>query len=399
MLIGRSRRCDLRLHSHRVSRRHCTLEPRGEGFFLRDLGSRNGTWRDGERFEHGFLRVGDRFVVGDVILRVRPGGELLQEGLSDPRSVLSGPRLTDHLPALIALLLPITGVLLLVSTSGPAKPAPRASEAARLTPPPTDPVQGRAESDRAADLPRRSVPAASSAPPVAPPSTRPPPMTSPAAPSSLAAPPSLAAPSFAAPSLALPAREPARPGGTPAALPLGELWAVAAECDRARSARRAAAEGEELPASRERLRQRIESGPPTPEPSGALLGSRARAELVQRLVEPALASLERSEGADGDGSELLALIDLLGDLGGRPAREALRVLREEVEERLARSYRAAAASSGLPELPPAGGARLRIDGALLRRLDAWLGSERAGETPPPASTPASTPASNPGGSP
>ncbi|MGA1488189.1 MAG: FHA domain-containing protein [Planctomycetota bacterium] len=390
MLIGRSRRCDLRLHSHRVSRRHCTLEPRGEGFFLRDLGSRNGTWRDGERFEHGFLRVGDRFVVGDVILRVRPGGELLQEGLSDPRSVLSGPRLTDHLPALIALLLPITGVLLLVSTSGPAKPAPRASEAARLTPPPTDPVQGRAESDRAADLPRRSVPAASSAPPVAPPSTRPPPTTSPAAPSSLAAPPSLAAPS-----LALPAREPARPGGTPAALPLGELWAVAAECDRARSARRAAAEGEELPASRERLRQRIESGPPTPEPSGALLGSRARAELVQRLVEPALASLERSEGADGDGSELLALIDLLGDLGGRPAREALRVLREEVEERLARSYRAAAASSGLPELPPAGEARLRIDGALLRRLDAWLGSERAGETPPPASTPAS----NPGGSP
>ncbi|MED5374287.1 MAG: FHA domain-containing protein [Myxococcota bacterium] len=46
-LIGRSRRCDLRLDSPAVSSQHATLRWTGNTWVIRDLGSRNGTLLDG----------------------------------------------------------------------------------------------------------------------------------------------------------------------------------------------------------------------------------------------------------------------------------------------------------------------------------------------------------------
>lgn len=48
-LIGRSRDCDLVLRARDVSSRHATLEWNGADWQLRDLGSRNGTWLEGQR--------------------------------------------------------------------------------------------------------------------------------------------------------------------------------------------------------------------------------------------------------------------------------------------------------------------------------------------------------------
>ncbi|MCA8962258.1 MAG: FHA domain-containing protein, partial [Planctomycetes bacterium] len=75
-VVGRGRRCDLVLKRGRVSRRHCKLVPVGDGYLLRDLGSQNGTWVEGERIEQAFLPRGSRFVVGNVMLEILDNGAL-----------------------------------------------------------------------------------------------------------------------------------------------------------------------------------------------------------------------------------------------------------------------------------------------------------------------------------
>jgi hypothetical protein len=50
-LVGRSRSCHLRLERATVSAEHAVLWWTGERWLVRDLGSRNGTWVDGERLE------------------------------------------------------------------------------------------------------------------------------------------------------------------------------------------------------------------------------------------------------------------------------------------------------------------------------------------------------------
>jgi hypothetical protein len=50
-LVGRSRSCHLRLERVTVSAEHAVLWWTGERWLVRDLGSRNGTWVDGERLE------------------------------------------------------------------------------------------------------------------------------------------------------------------------------------------------------------------------------------------------------------------------------------------------------------------------------------------------------------
>ena len=57
-LVGRSRRCDLRLPDPNVSSEHARLTWTHAGWTLQDLGSRNGTYVDGRR-----LRPGDREVL------------------------------------------------------------------------------------------------------------------------------------------------------------------------------------------------------------------------------------------------------------------------------------------------------------------------------------------------
>src|SRR4051794_8489424 len=84
VVIGRSARCELRLDDPTVSRRHCLLDVAGRWAWVRDLGSLNGTFvngqdigshlRDagtGEPAVGGFklLRNGDDLRLGDLAFR------------------------------------------------------------------------------------------------------------------------------------------------------------------------------------------------------------------------------------------------------------------------------------------------------------------------------------------
>ncbi|MCA9568371.1 MAG: FHA domain-containing protein [Myxococcales bacterium] len=67
MLIGRASTCALQLDDRKVSGEHATLAWDGSAWTLRDLGSRNGTFVDGERLDAGASRqldVGQRLSFG-----------------------------------------------------------------------------------------------------------------------------------------------------------------------------------------------------------------------------------------------------------------------------------------------------------------------------------------------
>lgn len=66
-LVGRSRDCDLVARGRDVSARHAQFEWNGADWQLRDLGSRNGTWLDGERLAEAarpVVRAGARIAFG-----------------------------------------------------------------------------------------------------------------------------------------------------------------------------------------------------------------------------------------------------------------------------------------------------------------------------------------------
>jgi diguanylate cyclase (GGDEF)-like protein len=76
-LIGRGADCDLVLLDHGVSRKHAEIALEGSRFYLRDLGSRNGTYCSGKRIESCLLRHGDKISMGGrTVLRFTVGDDL-----------------------------------------------------------------------------------------------------------------------------------------------------------------------------------------------------------------------------------------------------------------------------------------------------------------------------------
>lgn len=72
LTVGRSPSCDCVLPEDCVSRRHAELRRDGERWFLRDLGSSNGTRVNGIRvIEEAELRPGDRLSLGGAAYRLR----------------------------------------------------------------------------------------------------------------------------------------------------------------------------------------------------------------------------------------------------------------------------------------------------------------------------------------
>jgi FHA domain/Domain of unknown function (DUF1707) len=72
LTIGRGPSCDCLVHEESVSRRHAELWRSGERWFLRDLGSRNGTRVNGMRVIGDVeVRPGDRLSLGDATYRLR----------------------------------------------------------------------------------------------------------------------------------------------------------------------------------------------------------------------------------------------------------------------------------------------------------------------------------------
>ncbi len=72
--VGRAPDNDVVLLDESVSRRHARIETGPAGARLIDLGSTNGTWRNGKRATDEPLRPGDEIRFGAVVARVLPAG-------------------------------------------------------------------------------------------------------------------------------------------------------------------------------------------------------------------------------------------------------------------------------------------------------------------------------------
>jgi len=70
-VVGRDATCDLVLNHSRVSRRHVQFSIAGERCVVKDLGSRNGTYLNGQQIEEADVTDGDRLILGRFLLRLR----------------------------------------------------------------------------------------------------------------------------------------------------------------------------------------------------------------------------------------------------------------------------------------------------------------------------------------
>jgi hypothetical protein len=67
-VLGRSRSCDLTLKTPDASRRHAEIAAVTGGYLIRDLGSTNGTFVNGDRIEERDLHTGDRIEIGGDLI-------------------------------------------------------------------------------------------------------------------------------------------------------------------------------------------------------------------------------------------------------------------------------------------------------------------------------------------
>lgn len=75
VLIGRDDHCDLRLRDPSASRVHCRVLAQEGRVFLKDAGSRWGTFVNGIRVSECELRSGDEIMIGESILHLESIGE------------------------------------------------------------------------------------------------------------------------------------------------------------------------------------------------------------------------------------------------------------------------------------------------------------------------------------
>ena len=90
-LIGRSDNAHLYLPDDRFfSRHHCLLEIAPPRCFLRDLGSTNGTFVNGQKVSEVFLRSGDRIQGGETVLEVQVVADAVETTVENSET-LAGP--------------------------------------------------------------------------------------------------------------------------------------------------------------------------------------------------------------------------------------------------------------------------------------------------------------------
>lgn len=78
VLVGRGSDCDAAIRgSQKISRRHCCLVQVDDAYFVRDLGSMNGVWLNGDRVEReARLKAGDTLCIGDVEFLFHPNARI-----------------------------------------------------------------------------------------------------------------------------------------------------------------------------------------------------------------------------------------------------------------------------------------------------------------------------------
>lgn len=92
-VIGRRQESDLCIPLMVVSRRHCELNLEKGRLKLRDLGSRNGTYINGQRVDQAEVNPGDKIQIGPITFAVQIDNQPAE--LSTPDSVILQP--PEHL--------------------------------------------------------------------------------------------------------------------------------------------------------------------------------------------------------------------------------------------------------------------------------------------------------------
>ncbi|MBN9118263.1 MAG: GGDEF domain-containing protein [Planctomycetes bacterium] len=70
LVIGRGEDCDIKLTDHSVSRKHARIEPSGDGYYVSDQNSTNGTFVNDKQIDDPrLLRDGDYLRVGNCLYR------------------------------------------------------------------------------------------------------------------------------------------------------------------------------------------------------------------------------------------------------------------------------------------------------------------------------------------
>jgi DNA-binding NtrC family response regulator len=78
MTVGSGPGNEVLLSDPTISRKHCIIEPRAEGVIVRDLGSTNGSFVQGARFQELTLGFGTEVTIGQTVLKYVPSEEALE---------------------------------------------------------------------------------------------------------------------------------------------------------------------------------------------------------------------------------------------------------------------------------------------------------------------------------
>lgn len=169
VVIGRASIADVRLQHPSISRRHAQFIRKGDRFFVKDLGSQNGTFVNKVRIATELeIFPGDQVAVGNALLKLRGGPQQAQadaeveaQGLSSPLAELSAPaspgsRQTSTRGGVVrvavvagAVGFGLAGLLMFAVIKLPSKPVvqklPAGSTASSRKETPAAPVSGKAE--------------------------------------------------------------------------------------------------------------------------------------------------------------------------------------------------------------------------------------------------------------
>ena len=91
-VLGRDSRCDFVLPNVTVSRRHAEIRTLPQGFEVRDVGSLNGTYRNGQPVDTAVLRPGDELAIGVFRLVYTDGEATGSAGRRDTPLAAAGDR-------------------------------------------------------------------------------------------------------------------------------------------------------------------------------------------------------------------------------------------------------------------------------------------------------------------
>jgi signal transduction histidine kinase len=85
MIIGRSGQADIVIADREVSGRHAEIGRDEHGYYLRDLGSTNGTFINDRQVRREYLVGGDRIYIGQTVLQFQPSASSNRQGDSNVR--------------------------------------------------------------------------------------------------------------------------------------------------------------------------------------------------------------------------------------------------------------------------------------------------------------------------